>query len=120
MHILMFVDHVYEDLELWYPKLRLIEAGAGVTVAGPEMDTVYDGKNGYPCKSDAAIRDELTTLADHMQQLATRERGPDHGRMARHDRAMLHLIDDTDGAVKDHIETALDRLRAYRSTVEGV
>ncbi len=26
--ILMFVDDVYEDLELWYPRLRLIEAGA--------------------------------------------------------------------------------------------
>ena len=26
--ILMFVDDIYEDLELWYPKLRLIEAGA--------------------------------------------------------------------------------------------
>jgi len=24
---LIFVDDVYEDLELWYPKLRLIEAG---------------------------------------------------------------------------------------------
>ena len=24
---LLFVDDVYEDLELWYPKLRLIEAG---------------------------------------------------------------------------------------------
>ena len=55
--ILMFVDHVYEDLELWYPKLRLTEEGADVIVAGPEAGVVYKGKNGYPCKSDAAIRD---------------------------------------------------------------
>jgi protease I len=55
--ILMFVDHVYEDLELWYPKLRLTEEGAEVIVAGPEAGVVYKGKNGYPCKSDAAIRD---------------------------------------------------------------
>lgn len=54
-HFLMFVDDVYEDLELWYPKLRLIEAGAGVTVAGPEADKKYAGKHGYPCVSDAAI-----------------------------------------------------------------
>ncbi len=52
---LIFVDDVYEDLELWYPKLRLIEAGAHVTVAGPQADKVYAGKNGYPCRSDAAI-----------------------------------------------------------------
>lgn len=52
---LMFVDDVYEDLELWYPKLRLVEAGAHVTVAGPKAEAKYVGKNGYPCKSDAAI-----------------------------------------------------------------
>jgi protease I len=55
--VLMFVGDIYEDLELWYPKLRLIEAGAEVMVAGPEAGVVYAGKNGYPCKSDAAIKD---------------------------------------------------------------
>jgi len=53
--ILCFVDEIYEDLELWYPKLRLIEAGAIVVVAGPEANVVYQGKHGYPCRSDAAI-----------------------------------------------------------------
>lgn len=52
--VLMFVDHVYEDLELWYPKLRLIEEGAKVIVAGPEAGKVYEGKNGYPCRSDVS------------------------------------------------------------------
>jgi len=57
LRILMFVDDVYEDLELWYPKLRLEEAGHQVTVAGPEARARYSGKHGYPCTSDAAIRD---------------------------------------------------------------
>ena len=35
--------------------MRLAEAGAHVTVAGPKGDTVYKGKHGYPCRSDAAI-----------------------------------------------------------------
>jgi len=55
--LLFFVDDIYEDLELWYPKLRLTEAGAQVTVAGPKADVVYQGKHGYPCSSDAAIND---------------------------------------------------------------
>jgi protease I len=55
--ILMFVEDVYEDLELWYPRLRLIEAGADVTVAGPEAGKKYAGKHGYPCTSDARIDD---------------------------------------------------------------
>jgi protease I len=53
--VLVFVDDVYEDLELWYPKLRLQEAGAEVVVAGPKAGEVYSGKHGYPCRSDAAI-----------------------------------------------------------------
>lgn len=55
--ILIFVEDAYEDLELWYPKLRLQEAGATVIVAGTEAETVYSGKHGYPCRSDAKIDD---------------------------------------------------------------
>lgn len=55
--LLCFVEHIYEDLELWYPKLRLEEAGARVTVAGSEAHVKYQGKHGYPCVSDAAIHE---------------------------------------------------------------
>jgi protease I len=55
--ILIFVADEYEDLELWYPKLRLEEAGVHVTVAGPEAGKIYRGKHGYPCVADAAIAD---------------------------------------------------------------
>jgi protease I len=53
--LLILVGDVYEDLELWYPKLRLIEAGAEVLVAGEQAGQTYHGKNGYPCVSDATI-----------------------------------------------------------------
>lgn len=59
--ILFFVGDIYEDLELWYPKLRLIEAGADVIVAGPEAKQTYSGKHGYPCRSDIAIADANAT-----------------------------------------------------------
>lgn len=55
--ILIFTGDIYEDLELWYPKLRLIEAGAEVVVAGEEAGATYHGKHTYPCKADAAIDD---------------------------------------------------------------
>lgn len=55
--ILCFVGDIYEDLELWYPKLRLIEAGIDVIVAGQRAKESYSGKHGYPCVSDAAISD---------------------------------------------------------------
>ena len=57
MRILAIVDHIYEDLELWYPKIRLEEEGWQVLVAGPLAGETYVGKHGYPCLSDAAISD---------------------------------------------------------------
>jgi protease I len=57
IRVLSFVEDIYEDLELWYPKLRLIEAGAVCVVAGPEADRQYLGKHGYPCLSEARIAD---------------------------------------------------------------
>ncbi len=55
--VLCFVGDDYEDLELWYPKLRLAEAGITMILAGAEAGKRYVGKNGYPCVADAAIRD---------------------------------------------------------------
>ncbi len=55
--ILIFISKDYEDLEVWYPKLRFAEAGAAVTLAGPAAKTTYAGKHGYPAVSDAAIAD---------------------------------------------------------------
>lgn len=54
--ILMFVDEIYEDLELWYPKLRMMEEGAEIIVAGFEKGKIYYGKHGYPCKSDEGFK----------------------------------------------------------------
>lgn len=57
LKLLCFVGDDYEDLELWYPKLRMAEAGVSMTLAGQEASWKYTGKNGYPCLSEAAIRD---------------------------------------------------------------
>jgi protease I len=54
--LLTFVEDIYEDLELWYPKLRLEEAGYAIRVAAPEIKT-YKGKYGYPAKSDLLLAD---------------------------------------------------------------
>jgi len=53
----VFSEDQYEDLELWYPKLRLKEAGFDVQVAGPEKDKTHKSKNGYPCTSNLSFKD---------------------------------------------------------------
>ena len=54
--VLMLCGPDYEDLEVWYPKLRLEEAGYTVKVAGLG-DPEYTGKWGYPIKTDGHVKD---------------------------------------------------------------
>ncbi|TMQ67009.1 MAG: type 1 glutamine amidotransferase [Candidatus Eisenbacteria bacterium] len=54
--VLILVEQGYEDLELWYPKIRLEEDGIEVVVAGPEK-TTYSGKHGYPCRADRTFNE---------------------------------------------------------------
>lgn len=53
-HVLFFAAPAYEDLELWYPKIRLEEEGATATVAGIGEKT-YQGKRGYPVTVDTNV-----------------------------------------------------------------
>jgi len=54
--ILCLVGPEYEDLEVWYPKLRLEEAGFTVPLAGIGEKS-YRGKHGYPAAVDGHVRD---------------------------------------------------------------
>jgi len=52
--VLFFAGPLYEDLELWYPKIRLEEEGVRTVVAGIGEKT-YQGKRGYPVTVDTQI-----------------------------------------------------------------
>jgi protease I len=52
--ILIFAGPLYEDLELWYPRIRLEEEGARTVVAGTGEKT-YQGKHGYPVTVDTDV-----------------------------------------------------------------
>lgn len=54
--LLAFLDDLYEDLELWYPKLRLEEAGYAMRLAAPEART-FKGKHGYPATAELRLAD---------------------------------------------------------------
>ena len=49
--IAVLVEREYEDLELWYPYLRLVEAGYDVAIVGPEANKEYPSKHGYMIES---------------------------------------------------------------------
>jgi protease I len=52
--VLFFAAPWYEDLELWYPKIRLEEEGARCVVAGLG-ESSYQGKRGYPISPDTTV-----------------------------------------------------------------
>lgn len=53
----------YEDLELWYPKLRLEEAGYETKIAGLG-ERSYAGKHGYPCQVDGHVNEFIADALD--------------------------------------------------------
>jgi protease I len=53
--VISLVHHDFEDLELWYPILRLREEGAVVELAGEKAGETYIGKYGVPAESDFAF-----------------------------------------------------------------
>jgi len=52
--VAVLVEKLYEDLELWYPVLRLKEAGCDVKIVGPKAGETYASKHGYPAKADVS------------------------------------------------------------------
>ena len=55
--VALLVEQKYEDLELWYPALRLQEAGATVTLVGSKAGESYASKHGYPARAERSIDD---------------------------------------------------------------
>ena len=53
--VAVLVEHQFQELELWYPVLRLREAGARVLIVGPSDSQVYGSKIGYPVVADLSI-----------------------------------------------------------------
>ena len=50
----VLVERQYQELEVWYPLLRMIEEGAEGVLIGPVAGEAYPSKLGYPATSDRA------------------------------------------------------------------
>jgi protease I len=50
--VAVLAENMYEDLELWYPLIRLKEAGAEVSVVAPTAGATYKSKHGLEVKAD--------------------------------------------------------------------
>jgi protease I len=85
--IAVLVEKFYEDLELWYPVLRLREAGCDVKIVGPKAGETYASKHGYPAKADISAAEVQARDFDAI--IIPGGYSPDH--MRRH-KAMVDLV----------------------------
>ena len=85
--VAILAEDSYQELELWYPLLRLREAGATVVVIGMPGVKEYQSKHGYPVPVDAAA--DAVSAHDFDAVIIPGGYAPD--RMRRH-KPMLDLV----------------------------
>jgi protease I len=85
--IAVLAEDNYQELELWYPALRMREAGAQVSVVGMAGVEEYHSKLGYPVKVDVAA--DAVSAEDFDAVIVPGGYAPD--RMRRH-KEMLDLV----------------------------
>lgn len=93
--IISFVHEDFEDLELWYPILRLREEGFQVDLVGEKAGHEYHGKYGVPATAEYAF--EEVKAADYDGLLVPGGWAPD--KLRRFD-AVLEIVRSMDAAKK--------------------
>jgi protease I len=93
--IALLVENYYQELEVWYPLLRLREAGAKVETIGPEAGATYKSKLGYPVKADLAIAN--ASAADYDALVIPGGWAPDY---MRRDPRFVQIVRDMNAAQK--------------------
>lgn len=93
--IAILAEQDFQDLELNYPRLRLLEAGADVLVAGTGSSDEYTDKYGYPVKVDKNIDEIQETELNAL--IIPGGWAPDKMRLSK---GMLELVQKMDAANK--------------------
>jgi len=88
-----------------------------------ERDELITASDALSEAADHASGDrstQLTDVSETVADLAEREPGPDHGRLARIEYTLRELEESADEDVVDNVDDALSHIKEYRKTVEGV
>jgi protease I len=88
--VALLAENMYQEVELWYPLLRLREEGAEVVVVAPRVGE-YTSKHGYPVKADLASSE--ARAADFDAVVVPGGYAPD---MMRRDPNLVRLVREAD------------------------
>jgi protease I len=92
--IAMFVDNIYQEMEVWYPLFRFQEAGAEVVTIGAKAGVTYTSKLGYPVVSQKSY-DEVSA-SDFDGLVVPGGYAPDHIRRHAKANQLVKDFDDQD------------------------
>jgi len=66
------------------------------------------------------VRDRLYDQSDEFARMATADRGPDHGRLARHENILAEIEKNGNETVGERIDAAKEAITEYRKDLPGV
>ncbi len=93
--VAILVDNLYQEMEVWYPLLRLREEGVEVVCVGAVAGQTYTSKLGYPVKADLSY--DAADASEFDGVVAPGGFSPDYIR--RHEKA-LQFVRDIHGGKK--------------------
>lgn len=89
IRIALLIEDDYQEMEAWYPRLRLEEAGADVRVIGSGRKQSFESKLGYPMDADASAGEVDASEFDAV--IVPGGFAPDHMRLSQ---PMIDLVRD--------------------------
>ena len=95
--VAIFVDNVYQEMEIWYPLYRLQEAGAAVITIGAKAGVTYTSKLGYPVVSQKSYDEMSASEFDGL--VVPGGYAPDHIRRYAKANQLVKDFDDQDKLV---------------------
>jgi hypothetical protein len=90
------------------------------TMPSDHLATASDRLDDAAAAASADAAERLQAQADAVATLAARDRGPDHGRLARIEHVLTDIRGDVADDTAETVDRALAELREYRSGVDGV
>lgn len=66
------------------------------------------------------VRNRLHDQSDQFARMATADRGPDHGRLARHENILAEITENATDAVGKRVGEAKEAITEYREDLSGV
>ncbi|WP_248515798.1 DUF7553 family protein [Salinarchaeum laminariae] len=85
-----------------------------------QLQSASDRLRDVTAEAPEELAARIEDQADRLHDLAERDYSVDHGTLARVETKLGNLKDDGPSSVEEAVDAALEDVRAFRSTVEGV